>query len=261
MQANTPIIWDGQGPVQIGTYDPVRGTPDMGYLVDLYRIGCGTSALTTSLSVDRSTLKETCSGQKLTLKNYITGKALSVALTMVQFSGRTLASAFFGDAVEKTAGTVTDEVRPELVPGDYFTVRHPGATSLVIEDSTVGTPLVYVENTHYVVEDAAHGRYRLLAHPANHVEPAKADYEYGAYTNIAAFTAPNVERGLIFNGVNGDGQRARIIIPRIALALDGDFGWIVDEAAELSLSGEAQYVSEMESDEEYGGFMRISLIG
>lgn len=144
--------------------------------------------------------------------------------------------------------------------GDYFTVRHPGATSLVIEDSTVGTPLVYVLDTHYAVEDAAHGRYRLLAHPAGHVEPLKVDYAYGEYTNIAAFTAPNVERGILFNGINGDGQRARIMIPRISLSLDGDFGWISDEAAELSLSGEALFVSELQSDADYGGFMRISLV-
>lgn len=260
MQPSQSIIWDGQGPVMIGRYDPVLGRPDTGYLVDLYRIGCGTSSLTTSLSVDRSSIKESCSGQRLTLKNTITGKSLEVGLTMVQFSGRTLAGAFFGDAVTKAAGTVTAEVLPGLLPGDYFTMRHPGATSLVIEDSTAGTPLVYVQDTHYVAEDAAHGRYRLLAHPAGHVEPLRADYAYGEYTNIAAFTAPNVERGIIFNGINGDGQRARIIIPRISLSLDGDFGWITDEAAELSLKGEALFVSEMQSDADYGGFMRISLV-
>ena len=250
MQPSQSMIWDGQGPVMIGRYDPINGRPDTGYLVDLYRIGCGTSSLTTSLSVERASIKESCSGQRLTLKNYITGKTLEVGLNMVQFSGRTLAGAC----------TVTDEVLPQLAVGDYFTVRHPGATSLVIEDSTVGTPLVYVLDTHYAVEDAAHGRYRLLAHPAGHVEPLKADYAYGEYTNIAAFTAPNVERGILFNGINGDGQRARIMIPRISLSLDGDFGWISDEAAELSLSGEALFVSELQSDADYGGFMRISLV-
>lgn len=260
MQPNQSMIWDGQGPVMIGRYDPVNGRPDTGYLVDLYRIGCGTSKLTTSLKVDRTTLKESCSGQRLTLKSYVTGKELSVGMSLVQFSGRTLASAFFGAAVAKAAGTVTDELLPQLAAGDYFTVRHPGATSLVIEDSTAGTPLVYVQDTHYAVEDAAHGRYRLIAHPTGHVEPLKADYAYGEYTNVAAFTAPNVERGIIFNGVNGDGQRARIIIPRVSLSLDGDFGWIGDEAAELSLSGEALFVSEMQADADWGGFMRISLV-
>ena len=120
MQPSQSMIWDGQGPVMIGRYDPVNGRPDTGYLVDLYRIGCGTSSLTTSLSVDRSSIKESCSGQRLTLKNYITGKTLEVGLNMVQFSGRTLAGAFFGDAALSAAGTVTDEVLPQLAVGDYF---------------------------------------------------------------------------------------------------------------------------------------------
>lgn len=260
MTPQTPIIWDGQGPVLIGRYDPINGTPDMGYLVDLYRIGCGTSSLTTSLSVEKAQIKESCSGQRLTLKERTTGKSLSVSLSMVQFSGRTLAAAFFGDAVLKAAGTVTDEVLPELAPGDYFTLRHPKVSSVVIEDSTAVTPLVYVADTHYVIEDADHARCRLIAHPAAHEEPLKVDYAYGEYTNVAAFSAPNVERGIIFNGVNDDGQKARIVIPRVSLAMGGDFSWIGDSEASLELSGEALYVSEMEGDAEYGGFMRISLL-
>lgn len=260
MTPQTPIIWDGQGPVLIGRYDPINGTPDMGYLVDLYRIGCGTSSLTTSLSVEKEQIKESCSGQRLTLKERTTGKSLSVSLSMVQFSGRTLAAAFFGDAVLKAAGTVTDEVLPELSPGDYFTLRHPKVSSVVIEDSTAVTPLVYVADTHYVIEDADHARCRLIAHPAAHEEPLKVDYAYGEYTNVAAFSAPNVERGIIFNGVNDDGQKARIVIPRVSLAMGGDFAWIGDSEASLELSGEALYVSEMEGDAEYGGFMRISLL-
>ena len=260
MNQNTPIIWDGQGPVMIGRYDPINGTPDMGYLVDLYRIGCGTSSLTTSLSVEKARIAESCSGQRLTLKERTTGKSLSVALSMVQFSGRTLAAAFYGDAVLQDAGTVTSEVLPQLAVGDYFTLRHPDVTNVVIEDSTAVTPLVYVLDTHYAIEDAKHARCRLIAHPAAHVEPVKVDYSYGEYTNIAAFATTNVERGVIFNGVNDDGQRARIVIPRVSLAMGGDFSWLGDDEASLELSGEALFVSEMQSDADYGGFMRISLI-
>lgn len=67
-------------------------------------------------------------------------------------------------------------------------------------------------------------------------------------------------RGIIFNGINDSGQKARLIIPRISLAMGGDFGWISDDAATLELSGEALFVQEMESDADYGGFARISLI-
>ncbi|GAB1382567.1 hypothetical protein MASR1M50_08860 [Burkholderiales bacterium] len=55
-----------------------------------------------------------------------------------------------------------------------------------------------MQGTHYVVDDADHGRCRLLAHPAApdplHAEPLKVDYAYAGYINIAAFSKTNVER-------------------------------------------------------------------
>ncbi|GHU13427.1 hypothetical protein AGMMS50225_23410 [Betaproteobacteria bacterium] len=68
-----------------------------------------------------------------------------------------------------------------------------------------------------------------------------------------------MERGIIFDGVNGDGQKARLIIPRAALTLNGDFSWIGSEEVTLTLSGTALYVSELESDDDYSGFARVTL--
>ena len=198
--ASTSMIWNGQGPVMIGTYDPVKGRPEMGFLTNLYSVGCGNRTLTATPSRETTTIPESCSGQRLALKELETSKSLAVSLAMVQFDGRTLAQAFFGAAVVKAAGTVTNEVLTELAPGDYFFLKNPRSSSVVIEDSTAGTPLVYVEGTHYEISDADHSRYRLLAHPAAHVEPLKVDYAYAGYVNIAAFSKTNVERGIIFSG-------------------------------------------------------------
>ena len=203
--ASTSMIWNGQGPVMIGTYDPVKGRPEMGFLTNLYSVGCGNRTLTATPSRETTTIPESCSGQRLALKELETSKSLAVSLAMVQFDGRTLAQAFFGAAVVKAAGTVTNEVLTELAPGDYFFLKNPRSSSVVIEDSTAGTPLVYVQGTHYEISDADHSRYRLLAHPAAHVEPLKVDYAYAGYVNIAAFSKTNVERGIIFSGVKGDG--------------------------------------------------------
>jgi hypothetical protein len=259
LTANTPIIWAGQGPVQIGTFDLDRGKPDQAYLVDVYRVGCGTSQLTTSVATETKTLQETCSGNRATLKEYTSSQAMNISLAMFQFSGRTLAAALFGEAVASAAGTVTDETLPLLVEGDYFNLRHVKASDIVISDSTTGTALEYVEDTNYAVEDAAHGRIRLIAHIDNHVEPLKVDYSYGDSVNIRAFSRQNVERGIIFDGVNQDGQKARLIIPRTSLTLNGDFSWISAEEVTLTLSGQALYVSELESDDDYSGFARVTL--
>ena len=258
--ASTSVIWNGQGPVMIGTYDPVKGRPEMGFLTNLYSVGCGNRTLTATPSRETTTIPESCSGQRLALKELETSKSLAVSLSMVQFDGRTLAQAFFGAAVVKPAGTVTDEVLTELEPGDYFFLKNPRSSSVVIEDSTSGTPLLYVEGTHYEISDADHSRYRLLEHPAAHEEPLKVDYAYAGYVNIAAFSKTNVERGIIFSGLNGDGQKVRLIIPRISLAMTSDFGWITDEASELTLGGQALYVPQLQSDADFGPFMKIDLM-
>ena len=255
--AATSLIWNGQGPVHIGTFDPVRGRPENGFLVDVYSVGCGNRTLTATPSRESETLKESCSGQRLTLKEIETSKSLQVSLEMIQFDSRTLAQAFFGQAVVKQDGTVTDEVLAELKPGDYFFLKNPRVSSVVIEDSTPGAAVTYVQNTHYVVDDADHGRCRLIAHPLAHQEPLKVDYQYKGYVNIAAFSRANVEKGIVFSGVNGDGQKVRVIIPRISLAMSGDFGWISDSASPLTLGGQALYVPQLQSDADYGPFMRI----
>jgi len=257
---STSMIWNGQGPVHVGTYDPVKGRPEMGFLTDIYSVGCGNRTLTATPSRETATITESCSGQRLTLKEIETAKSLEVALSMVQFDSRTLAHAFYGSAVTKAAGTVTDEQLAELQPGDYFFLKYPRSKSVVIEDASSGSPKTYVQGTHYEVSDAAHSRYRLLAHPSGNTEPLKVDYEYEGFINIAAFSKTNVEKGIIFSGVNGDGQKVRVIIPRISLAMDGDFGWIGDEASELSLKGQALYVPELQTDPLFGPFMRIDVM-
>ena len=255
--ASKSVVWNGQGPVHIGTYDPVNGRPEMGFLTNLYSVGCGNRTLALTPARETNTIPESCSGQRLPLKVMETGKSLAVSLEMVQFDGRTLAAAFYGAAVAKVAGTVTDEVLAELQPGDYFFLKNPRSSSVVIEDDAA---TAYVEGTHYEVSDADHSRYRLLEHPAGHVEPLKVDYEYAGFVNIAAFSKSSVERGIIFSGVNGDGQKARVIIPRIGLAMSGDFGWISDEASSITLAGQALYVPELAADTEFGPFTRIDLM-
>lgn len=256
---DTSMIWTANGPIQIGTFDRVNGRADSGYLVDVYRVGCGNSALTTNISRSTKDLQESCSGQRMTLAQLETGKTMTVSLAMFQFSGRTLAAALFGSAVAVASGTVTAERLPLLAVGDYFNLRHPKASSIVIKDSTSGTALTYVAGTHYEIEDADHARGRLIAHPAAHVEPVTVDYAYGGYVNVAAFSAAGVERGIIFNGVNQDGKKGRLIIPRIALAMDGDMSWLTNEEATLTLSGAGLYVQELANDTIYGGFARVSL--
>ena len=253
------MIWAGQGPVYFGTYDPTLGTPEMGYITNLAKVGCANSALTTTPKRETKTIKESCSGQRLDIAEIETGKSLEIKLDMHQFDRETLARAFFGAASQVGAGTVTAEaLQDDLVAGAYVFLKRPGASAIVLTDSAA-VPATLVAGTHYHVVDAAQGVIQILD-VGTFVQPFKAAYAYSAYGNIAAFTATAVKTGILFTGVNQDGDRARVVIPKASLAMSGDFSWIGNEESVLSLQGMAFYVPELSADPLFGPFMRIDAL-
>lgn len=256
------LIWSGSGPIWLGDYDPANGTADMGYLVNLRRVGCANRALTTTPSSESNPIKESCSGQELDIDELPAGKSMTVGLTMEQFSGRELGMALFGEAIVNPAGSVTDERLPLLAPGDMFFLSNSHASSIVIEDSATPTPNPYVLGQHYAVESAEHSGYRLIEHPAGHTEPVLVDYAYAESVNIAAMTATLIEKGLVFFGQNHRGKKVRIIIPRVVWKMNGDFGWITGggTAAQLQFTGGAKYVPELLNDPRYGPYMRVDAL-
>lgn len=248
-------VWTGQGPVYFGKYNPTDGVEASGFMTGLYPVGCGTPTLTTSLSIEKTTLKETCSGARATLVEKITARNLEVTLGLQQFAPRTLARALFGESVLQSAGSVTDEKLPKLAAGDVFVLQHPDVSSIVL--TAGGTALV--QDTDWELIDAKHGTGRLLTAPGGS-DPILAAYSYGEYVNIAAMSTTNVETGILFAGINDDGVRGRVMIPRVSLALNGAINWISEEATTLEFSGAALFVPELQTDPLYGGLMRVSMI-
>ena len=261
MSATEPITWTGSGPVGMGDYDPENGTPDMGYLVNIRRIGCANRSLSLTPSSESTPITESCSGQQLEVDEIPGPKSMGINLTMEMFSGRELGMAYFGDTIVVPAGTVTGERLPTLAPGDIFFLKNPRAKSIVIEDSTEPTPIEYVLGTHYrLVSDSneSQSAYQLIAHPASHAEPVLVDYEYDESINIPTMTRATVEKGLIFLGRNHHNRRARIIIPRVSWTLGGDFNWLTTgQAAQMQFNGRARYAGELSADPMYGPYARI----
>lgn len=253
------MIWAGQGPVYFGTYDDVAGTPEMGYLTNVFKVGCANSALTTTPKRETKTVKESCSGQRLDITEIETAKSLEVKLDMHQFDKETLARAFFGTASQVGAGTTTAELFPAgMTAGSYAFLKRPNASAIVLTDSAA-TPATLVAGTDYKVVDAAQGVIQILD-VGTFVQPFKAAYAYAAYGNIAAFTATSVKTGLVFTGINHEGDRARVIIPKLSLSMNGDFSWIGNEESVLSMQGVAFYVPELSADPLFGPFMRIDAL-
>ena len=258
MLLDEKMMWAGQGPVFLGKYDAANGRPDMGNLVSVYQVGCGTSALTTTPAIETENINETCTGARAVLASRISSRELGVNLTAIQFDARTLATSFYGEATSVAAGMVTDEpIAPTTAVGDQIFLRYPNVKNVVLTDSA-DAPLV--EDTHYVVEDAAVGRLRVIALPGV-ATIASADYEFEPHAHFSIFKTGLVERGLIFCGINDKGQRARVTIPRINFAMGGDFSWIGDDNAELQLEGQGLFASELQFHPQFApGFGRVELI-
>lgn len=259
------MIYSGQGPIGMGDYDPINGTAGQGYLVNVKRIGCGNRVLKTTFKQDTQKLKETDSGQRMTILILEKGKEAAISLDMVDFDRAMLAMAMYGTTALKAAGAVTGEAFPTVAAGDVVHTKHPRITSagtpvvstLVITDSTAVTPVNLVEGTHYKVDSADHGRINIL-NVTGLTQPLKADYQHAAYGNIAAFTANRVMKGLIFDGINTtDGSKVRVIIPRIMFSPTKDFNWMGDAEATLALDGEVLYSTELAADPDFGPFMRV----
>lgn len=252
--------WMGQGPILWGDYDPSTGTKDMAYLTKVEAFPCGNRTLSTSLTKETSKLKESCSGQRLDLEEIPGASEMSITLEIQHIAPRLLAHYLYGVAVDKAAGTVTAEVLPTVAAGDNVFLRHPNASSIVIEDSTPGTPIVLVEGTHYEVKSAEHGGIKFLALPTSPaaVQPFSVDYAHSAYVNIAAFSQANaVRKGIVFYGVNHNGRKARLIVPCCSLTPGGDYNWLSDEPITMQFSGSVLYASELGNDPEYGNFARV----
>lgn len=249
------MTWIGQGPIDFGVYDATRGVASQGFIVDKYAVGCANSSLVISVSSEKVELKETCSGNRATLKSVSLSSSMEVSLEMREFSPRELAIAFKGDSYDMGSGTVTGEMLVQVGQsaniGDILHTEYPFISGLSVYDSG-GAPLT--EGTDYEVLSYDHGRIRLLSSVTG---PIMADYNYAQHNFMTALTGQDIERGLVFNGISGTGERARIIIPKIRWRMDGDFNWIGDDYATLTLRGEALYSPELATNPQFGGFMKI----
>lgn len=251
------MILVSQGPIFMGDYDAVNGTAAGGYLVNLKKIGCANSKLSFTLTRSTKDIKESCSGNKLTIAQIETEKSAEVSLEMADFDKEMLAYAMGGTLSAVTGSTVTGEVFPTVAVGDTVSLKYTDVSSVVVKDSA-GSPVTLVAGTHYTVESAAHGLVSIV-NLASFTQPLQADYSYAAQGNIVGFNNTGVERGIVYQGLNTqDGKKYKVIIPRISLGLDGEFNLLSTEETLITLKGQMLYVPEYANDTLYGPFMRVS---
>lgn len=249
------MIYNGQGPIFMGDYDPATGK-----LINVQKIGCGNRVL--RLTNERSTekIKESCSGSRATLAEYETEKSMRVSLEMQEFDRKMLSLALYGDTALVSGGSVASgspEVLPLMAAGDYYHTDHPFISEVTIKDSDE-VPATLTVDVDYEIEDADHGAIKIL-NLGSYVQPFKIEYTYASYGNIAAFAKTGVVKGIIFDGKSTvDNHQVRVFIPRISFGPTADFDWLGEQAASLNLEGEALYNDKLANEPLFGGFARIT---
>lgn len=254
------MVFSGKGPLFLGDYDATNGLAAQGFLTNLKRVGCGNRSLKISMSREKGTVKESCSGQGLTLKTWTKSQAANVSLEMVQFSRDELALGLYGTSASVTGASVTAEAFPTLAALDYVHTKYPGISSVVLKDSA-GTPATLVENTDYKIDSAPHGRIQILALGA-YTQPFKVDYAYATHGRVTAFTGAATRKGLIFDGINVAESNApvRVIIPLIDFDPTKDFNWLSDDEVTLALEGEILYAADLATDSAWGPFFKVDAL-
>lgn len=248
------MIYAGQGPLYIGDYDA-----NTGRLLAQKAVGCGTRTLKISLARETNEIKESCSGSRLTLAEYETGKSATVSLEMQQFDEDMLATALYGTAASVTGASVTAEAMPTMAVGHFYHTKHGKISTVVVKDSA-GSPVTLVANTDYSVDDADYGRIKIL-NIGTFTQPFKVDYTHATRKNIKPFSATGVVKGLMFDGISTvDNSKVRVLLPRISFSPTSEFGFIGDEAAVLTLEGKLLLADVATNDPVLGKFGNIELL-
>lgn len=243
-------LFSMQGRLNIGTLLP---NGDIGKLFWVGNVPEATLELNSS-TVDKT---ESYTGQRLQIGRLPTGTTAALNYTMDEWSNANLALAFRSTPTDIAASTVTGEVFPdELVAGDIVRLDHPFASSLVLTDSTAGTPLT-VDPADYLLEGHGMNTVRLINAGA-YVQPFKGAYSYEAATNLVLFSQPSANVFLQFDGINTENNEPVVIdLWKVRHDPVKSLGLIHTEYGNLPMTAGVLYDATRAGDPTLGGFGRM----
>lgn len=214
--------------------------------------------ISVSLSTEIEEIKDSTTGQRLTMARIEKGKSAEVTMELHSFDKRTLNVLLRGSQSTVVSGTVTAEaMQSGMAIGDIYRTTKPFISSVVVKDSTA-TPLTLVADTHYTV-DADSGLIRILNLGA-FVQPFKVDYAYASADVNAMFTTAQKEYVLFFSGVNTADASEPVLVELYKVVFDPaeNIDFISEAVNTFSLKG-SLLVDETKSatDTVLGQFGRI----
>lgn len=162
--------------------------------------------------------------------------AVTLAMSVSDFSGENLSLGLFGDVTADSSGSVTDEAQttPDDVSVDFLL-----PTDKVIDTDQSVTVTGYTEGTDF--DKTAAG---IIVYAAGSIPATTAlaiSYTSKATSRVEAFVNAAQDRKLVLDGLNEaqNGSPVRITIHRVKFGPAQDTAFIGDEFGSIDLNGEA----------------------
>ena len=212
-----------------------------------------------SVDLSRETLdhNESMSGQRLQDLSITTAQTATVNMTLEDFTLENLALGLYGQAVDRTGGSVTGEDLGSPASNALVKLANPKVSSVVIKDSAA-TPATLVAGTDYDVLDADYGLIQLYD-ISGFTLPLVADYAYGSFRDVVIFTQPPPVRRIVANLLNTADGNAKYQVELYRVQFDPlqNFGLISNDLSQIELSGKVQIDSSVQPDPVLGYFGRV----
>ena len=187
------------------------------------------------------------------------GLKVELSITMDSVASKNLARMVFGKVTTDGASTVTGEIH-FAYPGTNLIVNN---INLQTFDSLTdaGGATTYVAGTDYEIIDLAAGMIRILEGGAIvEGQEVEANYTNGGYETVSAFSAPNIEYWLRFNGLNTAEENNPVVIDcfKVRFAPAQDVAMINDDDfATYQQSGDCLFDATQPADSKNGRYFSV----
>lgn len=212
---------------------------------------------TLEVSVDKEEKKESFSGQRGVYGTIITGKTITLNMTLDEWLPEVLALSLYGKQLSIKSKNIKDEIFPTVSVDERIQLDNLFISDLTITDSAP-TPQTLVEGKDYEVVSYTSGDIKIID-PATFTQPFKASYTSSDATSLAIFSEVQApERFLIFEGIDTQNNKEVYAeLYRVQFDPTSSFGLINESFGTLPLSGSLLIDSARLTNDELGGYARI----
>jgi hypothetical protein len=220
-----------------------------------------------ALQIEKGEHYETETTQSLLIASWQNKKGGSVEAEFEELNSNNAKLLFSARVNDVAASTATAEVIATAVPsvGDVLVLKRGLVSSVVIKDSTSGTPKTLVAGTNYRLRDSGmFGSIDVLdvSSGGTFTPPLKADYSYGAQTRATLLTADDDEYALRFEGISKATNRRFLLEfwrAKFSPADKADF--IGNEVTAMKSTISLLADTSKSATDEFGQFGRLTWLG